>query len=250
VVTHGAKFNFGPSGPSGLHAPSATPDGKGGLIVIFNMNPGKPTPRWNQIMTLPRRVTVDGDAVFIEPVETLTSLRQAEQDLGSLSLAANQEVVLDGTSGEALELELEVEPSSAPMFELNVLRSPNREEFTRVAFYRDRGYRTNHFTQGLVGPLWTHLSQISIDTSYSSIAPDALSRAPENAQVLIAPDEPLRLRVFVDRSAVEVFANGRQALAVRVYPEREDSLGVSLRSQGAPSTVRSLKAWTLESLWD
>ena len=69
-------------------------------------------------------------------------------------------------------------------------------------------------------------------------------------QVLIAPDEPLRLRVFVDRSAVEVFANGRQALAVRVYPEREDSVGVSLRSQGAPSTVRSLKAWTLEALWD
>lgn len=250
VVTNGAKFNFGPSGPSGLHAPSATPDGKGGLIVIFNMNPGKPTPRWNQIMTLPRRLTVDGDVVSVEPVETLTSLRQAEQDLGSLDLPANQEVVLDGTSGDALELELEVEPSSAPMVELNVLRSPDREEFTRVAFYRDRGYRTNHFTQGIVGPLWTHLSQVSIDTSYSSIAPDALSRAPENAQVLIAPDEPLRLRVFVDRSAVEVFANGRQALAVRVYPEREDSVGVSLRSQGAPSTVSSLKAWTLESLWD
>ena len=250
VVTHGAKFNFGPSGPSGLHAPSATPDGKGGLIVIFNMNPGKPTPRWNQIMTLPRRVTVDGDAVFIEPVETLTSLRQVEQDLGSLRLPANEEVVLDGTSGDALELELEVEPSSAPMVELNVLRSSNREEFTRIAFYRDRGYRSNHFNMRLIGPLGTHLSQISIDTSYSSIAPDALSRAPENAQFRIAPDEPLRLRVFVDRSAVEVFANGRQALAVRVYPEREDSVGVSLRSQGAPSTVRSLKAWTLESLWD
>ena len=194
MVTHGAKFNFGPSGPSGLHAPSATPDGKGGLIVIFNMNPGKPTPRWNQIMTLPRRVTVDGDAVFIEPVETLTSLRQVEQDLGSLRLPANEEVVLDGTSGDALELELEVEPSSAPMVELNVLRSSNREEFTRIAFYRDRGYRSNHFNMRLIGPLGTHLSQISIDTSYSSIAPDALSRAPENAQFRIAPDEPLRLR--------------------------------------------------------
>ena len=136
------------------------------------------------------------------------------------------------------------------MVELNVLRSSNREEFTRIAFYRDRGYRSNHFNMRLIGPLGTHLSQISIDTSYSSIAPDALSRAPENAQFRIAPDEPLRLRVFVDRSAVEVFANGRQALAVRVYPEREDSVGVSLRSQGAPSTVRSLKAWTLESLWD
>jgi beta-fructofuranosidase len=31
---------------------------------------------------------------------------------------------------------------------------------------------------------------------------------------------------------VEVFVNGKQALAVRVYPSRDDSIGVSLRSQG------------------
>ena len=41
-VTAGGKFNMGPAGPSGVHAPSATPDGKD-VIVIFNMNPGKPT---------------------------------------------------------------------------------------------------------------------------------------------------------------------------------------------------------------
>jgi len=29
VVTYGGKFNFGPSTPSGVHAPSAAPDGKG-----------------------------------------------------------------------------------------------------------------------------------------------------------------------------------------------------------------------------
>ena len=38
---HG-KFNFGAAQPSGLHAPSATPDGKGGVICIWNMNPGLP----------------------------------------------------------------------------------------------------------------------------------------------------------------------------------------------------------------
>ncbi len=54
VVTAGSDFNFGPHAPAGVHAPSATPDGKGGVIVIFNMNPGKPTKGWNQIMTLPR----------------------------------------------------------------------------------------------------------------------------------------------------------------------------------------------------
>ena len=49
VVTSAGLFNFGAAHPSGVHAPSATPDGKGGVIVIFNMNPGFPTEGWNQI---------------------------------------------------------------------------------------------------------------------------------------------------------------------------------------------------------
>ena len=76
VVTHGGKFNFGAFVPCGVHAPSATPDGEGGLIVIFNMNPGKPTKGWNQIMTLPRRLTVDGDELSMEPVAAVESLRR------------------------------------------------------------------------------------------------------------------------------------------------------------------------------
>jgi beta-fructofuranosidase len=61
--------------------------------------------------------------------------------------------------------------------------------------------------------------------------------------------EPLRLRVFIDRSVVEVFANGRQYLAMRVYPGREDSLGVSLRAQGQDAVLNQLDAWTMQSIW-
>ena len=68
VVTAGAKNNFGAASPAGVHAPSATPDGNGGLIVIYNMNPAKPTKGWNQIMTLPRRLTLRSrDEVGVEP---------------------------------------------------------------------------------------------------------------------------------------------------------------------------------------
>ena len=66
---------------------------------------------------------------------------------------------------------------------------------------------------------------------------------------MLGPNDPLHLRIFVDRSVVEVFANGRQCLAMRVYPDRVDSRGVSLRSQGAPSRVRSMDAWRMSSIW-
>jgi len=243
VVTHGAKFNFGPYGPSGVHAPSATPDGEGGLIVIFNMNPGKPTKDWNQIMTLPRRLTVEGDAVSIEPAGDVESLRGDHVQVEGQSIPANEEVVLDNVSGNAMEIIAEIDPKDAPVVELNVLRSPNREEVTRISFYRGRGYRDRiHNTN-------SPTSLITLDTSYSSTAADVRPRAPETAQVPFGEDETLKLRIFVDRSVVEVFVNGIQCVAARVYPDRKDSLGVSLRSQGAASELVSLDAWQMEDIY-
>ncbi len=62
------------------------------------------------------------------------------------------------------------------------------------------------------------------------------------------PDENLKLRVFVDKSVVEVFVNGKQCIAARVYPSRQDAIGVSLRSQGQDSQLKLLEAWQMRSI--
>ena len=242
VVTGGGTFNFGPYGPAGVHAPSAAPDGKGGVIAIFNMNPGKSTKGWNQIMTLPRRLTLTGtDDLGIEPISAVESVRGAHIRVEITRLPANQEIVLPNVSGNAIEIAAEFEPSAASVLELNVLRSPNREEITRIQFYRNRGFLNRDTNkQG---------SAISIDSSYASALPDARPRIPETASFFVAEDEPLKLRVFVDRSVVEVFANGRQCAAVRVYPGRPDSVGVSLRSQGRDTVLKSLDAWQMANIY-
>ena len=173
--------------------------------------------------------------------------------------------MLAGIEGNALELAIELDPGKASMVELNVLRSPGREEYTRIAFYKDRGFKVQHPSvqpgavhhtgQIAIGgtkrarPVDRFASLLTLDTSYSSILPSARSRAPETAPIRIDPDEPLRLRVFVDRSVVEVFANGKQCVAVRVYPGRADSTGVSLRAQGSPAQLRSLDAWQMRSIY-
>ena len=46
------------------------------------------------------------------------------------------------------------------------------------------------------------------------------------------------------------FVNGKQCLGVRVYPGREDSVGVSLRSQGKASKLTSLDAWQMKSIYE
>ena len=74
-------------------------------------------------------------------------------------------------------------------------------------------------------------------------------RAPETAPIRLEPDEPLQPRVFVDHSVVEVFANGKQCVAARVYPGRQDSTGVSLRAQDSAAGLRSLEAWQMRNIY-
>jgi beta-fructofuranosidase len=57
------------------------------------------------------------------------------------------------------------------------------------------------------------------------------------------------LRIFIDRSSVEDFVNDRQCVAMRVYPGRKDSLGVSLHSHGSESLLKSLDAWQMKSIY-
>ena len=137
------------------------------------------------------------------------------------------------------------------MVELDVLRSPDREEVTRVGFYRQRGYRNWERAERNkeLSALEASDSLVSLDTSYSSTLPEALSRAPETASVYLGPDETLRLSVFIDRSIVEVFVNGRQCVAARVYPGREDSVGISLRSQGRDAVLESMDVWQMNGIY-
>jgi len=253
VVTDHGKFNFGASSPAGLHAPSAAPDGNGGVIVIFNMNPGKPTKGWNQIMTLPRRLTLgDGETLLQEPAGNVESLRYNRQTVSSRTLPANEEVVLKNIRGNAMEIIAEINPKDAPMVELNVLRSSNKEEFTRIAFYKERGMNDGRdYTRPRpANSKSTFKSLLTIDSSYSSILPDVLSRAPETAPITLEEGETLKLRIFIDKSVVEVFVNGKQCISMRVYPGLEDSLGVSLRSQGRASELLSLEAYQMKSIYD
>lgn len=268
VVTHGAKFNFGPATPSGVHAPSATPDGKGGIIIIFNMNPGKPTGEWNQIFSLPRRLTlVNTNEIAQEPAGDIESLRKAYQKVQSMNLPANKEIVFKNIKGNAMEISLEVDPKNAPVVEFNVLRSPGREEYTQITFYRERGmgpgrdYRYGEVArvQGLPGGQQVvagtsptssvRESLISLESAFASLHPDVLPRAPETAAFTMNKNETLKLRIFIDKSIVEVFANGKQCVAVRVYPSRDDSIGFSIRSHGQESELKSLEAWQMSSIY-
>ncbi len=240
---HG-RFNFGCIHSGAVHAPCGTPDGEGGVYLICNINDARPTEGWNHLMSLVRLLTLREDNTLgIEPVRTVEALRSEHERLGETSLPANREVVLEGVQGNTMELAVEVDPRSAREICLHVLRSPGGEETTEVKFFR-RGYMRTHKEDGK-----HHQDALVIDTSRSSLLPDVKARPPEIAPFELPSNETLKLRIFLDRSVVEVFANGTQCLALRVYPERRDSVGVAIRAQGGDAVLHSLDAWQMNSIY-
>ena len=67
----------------------------------------------------------------------------------------------------------------------------------------------------------------------------------QQAPLILSTGEPLRLQIFLGRSMLEIFANGRQCMTQRIYPTRSDSLGISLFSSSTHSVVTHLDAWDL-----
>lgn len=236
---HG-RFNHGMVAPGGVHAPSAAADGAGGVINILNINDGRYTEHWDQLMSVPQRLTLGPDAKLrIDPVQAIASLRGDHKHVDETILSANEEIVLEDIKGKSLELDLEIDPKDARWVQLNVFRSPDAEEQTSITFFNyDRKLAYWYQTPGM----------ICLDGSRSSTLPDAWPRPPEMA-VLERGSEPLKLRIFVDRSVVEVFANGKVYLAQRVYPGRQDSVGVSIRAQGQEAVLKRLDAWRVKPIW-
>ena len=67
---------------------------------------------------------------------------------------------------------------------------------------------------------------------------------------MLVDDEPLRLRVFIDTIMVEIFVNEQKRVIARVYPGRDDSVGVSLRAQSSSAVLESLDAWQMSNIYE
>ena len=249
---HG-RFNHGTVSPGGVHAPSAAADGKGGVINILNINDGRHSDDWDQIMSLAQQLTLRPDSQLrIEPVDAVASLRAEHQHIGETVLPANKDLVLESIKGDTLELEVEIDPQLSRWVQLNVLRSPDAEEQTSITLHNfDRKLSIWYDTKAV----------ICLDGTRSSTLPDVWIRPSERVEVdygsrdwnsaptATTPGKPLKLRVFVDRSVVEVFVNGKHYLAMRVYPGRKSSIGVSVRAQGQDALLKKMDAWQMRPIW-
>jgi beta-fructofuranosidase len=128
-------------------------------------------------------------------------------------------------AGDRLEIHAEIAPGDARAVGLSLLASPDGAEETLLLYDRETG-------------------DLTLDRERASLSPDT-HRGAHATDLTLTLGEPLRLKIFLDGSVIEVYANSRRCLTSRVYPTRADSRGVALVAQGGAAACTTLEAWEM-----
>lgn len=255
VVTSHHRMTFGGNAPGSIIAPSAVPDGDGGLYAFHNIAPGMYIlgEEQFQVMTLPRQYSLNGrDELNIKPIDDLKKLRHNHTHFEDIEVKANKEMFIEELDGNAMEIDMVIDTKKADSFEVNVLCSPDKSEYTKIVFYPKRGMRYQYDDardeHGKKVHFYKPYSILTLDNTHSSNMENVYSRPPQNAPVFIEDGEKLNLRIFVDKSVVEVFVNEKVCVSQRVYPGK-DSTKVSVFSHTQDSVIESIDAYDMKCIY-
>ncbi|SES05576.1 Sucrose-6-phosphate hydrolase SacC, GH32 family [Salipaludibacillus aurantiacus] len=183
---------------------------------------------WAHNAGLPLSLSLTGEnELGIEPIEEVKNLR-GEQLISKNNVSVSElQETLSQVQGDMLEINVEVENADAEAFGLNLRQSDDLREKTLL--YYD-------FSDEKLG----------IDRNRSSLDPDVRKGIHEGE--LSLNDETLQLQIFLDRSMVEAYANGKRSITSRVYPTM-DAMGLDIWSEGGDVQVLSFEVWEMTSAY-
>jgi beta-fructofuranosidase len=183
---------------------------------------------WAGVMALPRLLYLRPDHTLASrPAAEVEQLRREEISLAGGIFTGERE--MPEWNADALEIQIEIDPLGAARAGLSVFRAPDGSEQTRIGYDRSRG-------------------TVFIDRTCANLSPVMAFDwpNPDYHEVEVPLNgQPLNLRIFLDRSVIEVFAGDGYCLSSRVYPKGENSTGVALFAEQGSACVTSLRAWRL-----
>ena len=207
------------------------------------MIPGnRPTFPWTGQMSIPRDLSLKNTPAGYRLVQTPAAL--VESQLDGLSGAApftkengsvekGHELILDSghrAAGNAwwIQADLQAGPSSVAGFHLARLQDSHGKTLSETTIGYDAARGELFVEQG-------------------GRAGAGRQEDVTNRQVVAveAPGGHLRLEILLDKSSLEIFADGgTRVLTTYIYPDRK-ATGLSVFSEGGKTVIRSLKYWDL-----
>ncbi len=185
---------------------------------------------WAGIMSLPRDLALDEQgSLLISPIPELQSLRTNHNSTTNITL--NDGIPANFNIGSnTKELHLSADMKNSKILQLDIFSSEERKEKTMIILNRLE-------------------KTLTIDPSVASINPDVTGILPQIAPFELDSNELLDLTIFIDKSIIEVFANNKQCVTKRIYPQLIGNLNMDITSFDGNAFVNTLEIWDMKSIW-
>ena len=204
-------------------------------------SPTERAPYWQGTHSVPRIISCrDGD-LWQEQIPEIDVLRRRHHRFGGADIeritgaAERAAARLIGVKGDAIDVVARFGAGGAGTFGLKLRVSEDRTDHVRVYFDRATG------AFGVDGPTVDQTAELTDEESFKN-------RAASNDSQL-SSDEPVTMRILLDRSVIEVFVNGR-AISTQMFPAA-DAQGIELfAANGILETpVESIDIYEMSSMW-
>ncbi|WP_227937178.1 glycoside hydrolase family 32 protein [Alkalihalobacillus deserti] len=206
-----------------FYAPQTTIDAQGRRVMVawmamWESDMPEQEFNWAGAMTLPRQLFIQDGKIISRPMPEVEKLRNELTAYENVIFEGKK--VLEGVSGDCLELDVVIDAKDASLFGLKLRVNEEQGEETVVRYDLAEGFLT-------------------LDRNKSGKGLDGIRQAPVELK-----DNELHLRIFMDQSSVETFVNGgEKVMTSRIYPVQA-STGIEFFAEGTVS-IKSLRKWSL-----
>ncbi len=192
---------------------------------VLGGSPSKNVPYWEGLHSIPRVMTLEKGRLVQTPIPELEVLRDRHWQLKDQAITSPTPGLLSDIKGDALEImaTFERKETTAQRFGVHLRMSDDAKEKTTIY------YEPASDTFGVEG-------------NYAR-----RDGSPDKAPAGLGKDEPITMRIFLDRSVLEVYVNGRP-ITERLYPS-PDSQSLDVFAEGGNVRLESIDVWQMKSSW-
>lgn len=219
-------------GEGAYYAPQSFIDHKGRRVLFGWVMEGRSETvcqraGWAGALSLPRILTIDQKGhLHIEPVPEIDLLHQGEAISFEGILSEQFSPIAGMMPIRNHEIDLELSPGKDSLSGIRLAADEVSDEFVEISYDQKR-------------------SILTVETHYGVCDADRQNARREVA-VEPGPEGKLNLKVFLDGSVIEIYAEKAAALTIRFYPDHRKKLITFGFSKGQVSAY-SLKIWRMRS---
>lgn len=179
---------------------------------------------WNGCLALPRVMTIGPDRRPRQaPIAELEQLRAAQVSTGAASTAQR-----DPAAGRVDRRHLAVDRLADPQVEVHLVLDPGNTARSGILFKGSAGDGKS----------------LAISYDRQTLLVDGVP-----APLSLAPGEPLDLRIFLDRSVVEVFTTDGRLALTHIMELPLQGIEVEIMAVSGEAFLLSYNRWEMRSIW-